>query len=133
MIAVGFGLEEAQRQRLGTAGRKYGVLLLAGAAYLLFCRLTGWSLPCPFHYLTGLSCPGCGLTRLMLALAEGNLPAAFAANPALCLAAGPLAYLIFGDEWLWVRYGRAVTLTGQTWLLRGLFFWFLVYGIWRNL
>lgn len=133
MIAAGFGWEEGQRRRLGMVGRKYSVLLLMGLAYLLFCRLTGWSLPCPFHYLTGLSCPGCGLTRLLLALAEGNLPAAFAANPALCLAAGPLAYLILGEEWLWVRYGRSLQLPGQARLLQGLFVWFLCYGIFRNL
>jgi hypothetical protein len=33
----------------------------------------GWSLfPCPFAKLTGLPCPGCGMTRAMMAMLHGN-------------------------------------------------------------
>ena len=33
----------------------------------------GWSLwPCPFAELTGLPCPGCGMTRSMLAMLRGD-------------------------------------------------------------
>ncbi len=35
---------------------------------------------CPFHYITGLKCPGCGMTRAFLALGEFNFSAAFNFN-----------------------------------------------------
>ena len=35
---------------------------------------------CPFHAMTGLWCPGCGMTRATYALLDGNLAAAFSAN-----------------------------------------------------
>ena len=35
---------------------------------------------CPFHALTGLWCPGCGMTRATYALLHGNVAAAFSAN-----------------------------------------------------
>ena len=67
---------------------------------LLFAILTaGWwikpaqvsGLPlCFFKVLTGLDCPGCGLTRSFLALARGHLGEAIRFN-----AAGPLVYLLF--------------------------------------
>ena len=36
---------------------------------------------CPFRILTGISCPGCGMTRAFLALAEGDFLTAFQYNP----------------------------------------------------
>ncbi len=41
--------------------------------------------PCPFHRLTGLYCPGCGSLRAMHQLLHGNLPAAFGLNPLMVL------------------------------------------------
>lgn len=33
----------------------------------------GIAIPCIFHELTGLYCPGCGATRAMIALSRGNI------------------------------------------------------------
>jgi hypothetical protein len=37
--------------------------------------------PCPFRYLTGWYCPGCGSLRAIHQLLHGNLRAAWAMNP----------------------------------------------------
>lgn len=37
---------------------------------------------CLFHGLTGLPCPGCGITTSLLALASGDAQTSWAANPA---------------------------------------------------
>jgi hypothetical protein len=50
------------------------LLVAAGAAWL------GLVL-CPFRLLTHLPCPGCGMTRAMLALCHGDLRAALIAHP----------------------------------------------------
>ncbi|MFD0794552.1 DUF2752 domain-containing protein [Mucilaginibacter litoreus] len=45
----------------------------------IHCSLlvNGWLqyhlLPCPFKYLTGIDCPGCGFQRSILLLIKGNL------------------------------------------------------------
>lgn len=53
--------------------------------------LVAWfvGIPCIFHALTGLYCPGCGATRAVKALAHGNVVAALHNNAWLLLIAGP--------------------------------------------
>jgi hypothetical protein len=38
-------------------------------------------LPCPFKYLTGIDCPGCGFQRSVVALLQGNLHQSFKLYP----------------------------------------------------
>lgn len=68
------------------------VLLLA-AAFVLASRplwpAAAQVLPaCPFRTLLHLPCPSCGSTRALLALGQGKLGEALAANPLLVLAVG---------------------------------------------
>ena len=54
--------------------------LLAGFAYAVFVQVTKLSIPCVFHLLTGYLCPGCGITRLAMALLHGDFETAKQAN-----------------------------------------------------
>lgn len=40
-----------------------------------------WPILCPFRFLTQLSCPGCGMGRACIALAQGNLAGAWHYHP----------------------------------------------------
>ena len=64
-----------------------GLLLVAavGTGYALWVNLTHLSIPCPFHAITGLQCPGCGVTRMCLALLRLDVSGAWKANPVLLL------------------------------------------------
>ena len=72
--------DEAVRARLFSVFKKGGILLGVGFAYLIFVSLTGLGIPCPFHAVTGLHCPGCGVTRMCVALARLDFAAAWDAN-----------------------------------------------------
>jgi hypothetical protein len=84
---------------------------LAGALLLLVCL---WAIPlaadppfraCGFHWLTGLNCPFCGLTRALLALAKGRWVAAIHFN-----ALSPLGFvMLFGLFWRSPAVGRLWT------------------------
>jgi hypothetical protein len=59
-----------------------GVLALLVTAYVLReDGRVGWLPACAFHELTGLHCPGCGMTRATFAALHGQLGLAFRCNP----------------------------------------------------
>jgi hypothetical protein len=43
--------------------------------------LKAYLLPCPFKYLTGIDCPGCGFQRSILALMQGDIQKSFNLYP----------------------------------------------------
>jgi hypothetical protein len=96
----------------------------AGAA-LLFAALyfaappphPTWTL-CGFHWLTGLDCPLCGLTRGMCAFAKGHWHEAIGFN-----ALTPLAFaMLFGLFWRHPAVGRLWSFGIGA---------FGLYGVWR--
>lgn len=72
------------------------VVLCLGIVYLEFVSRSGYGIPCLFHQCTGLECPGCGMTRAMIALLHFDLKAAWRMN-ALSVTLLPLLllYLLF--------------------------------------
>lgn len=48
--------------------------------YYFFHRYYHFSIPCLFYKVTGLQCPGCGITRCLFSLIEGNVVKAFYYN-----------------------------------------------------
>jgi hypothetical protein len=76
------------------------LLFLAAAAVAL---TDIWS--CPFALVTGVPCPGCGMTRASLALLHGDLAAAFRLQP-LSPVLVPIAALLSAETlfvYLWQR------------------------------
>lgn len=53
----------------------------------------GFGIPCLFRTITGLKCPGCGITHMALCLMRGDLSGAFHAN-AMVLLLLPIGILL---------------------------------------
>jgi hypothetical protein len=50
--------------------------------HLVFIKwLQDHLLPCPFKYITGIDCPGCGFQRSFIALIQGDLHKSFLFYP----------------------------------------------------
>jgi hypothetical protein len=93
----------------------------------------GTFLPCPFHQMTGLWCPGCGLTRATHHLLHGDLAGALSRNLFL-------PFIVVMAVWSWVtwvqhRLGRPSrgpdAIPKQAWILIGVAV--LAFGVVRNL
>ena len=110
-----------------------GLILGIGLAYAVFVRLSGLSIPCPFHAVTGLLCPGCGVTRMCLALLRLDFAAAWQANPVLLLLLPVLAALLIRQAMRYVKTGRSTLSRGESALVWGMAAVLLLWGIARNL
>ncbi len=97
---------DSARARLLRLALGFAAILAAGLLYALFIGTTGQGLPCVFHTVTGLECPGCGVSRMCLALLRLDFAAAWSYNPAV-MALLPLFGAVAAD--MSVRY----VLTGK--------------------
>lgn len=73
------------RERAHKAAITGAALLAAGCAYLIIILKTGRGIPCVFNMLTGLKCPGCGITHMIVSLARLDFPAAWHSNPVVLI------------------------------------------------
>ncbi|MEK4285959.1 MULTISPECIES: DUF2752 domain-containing protein [Paenibacillus] len=105
----------------------WGVSLsLVGVVYLkAWIPLTKISIPCPFHEWTGLYCPGCGVTRVILSLLKFDVIQAFRFNPLLFILA-PL-YMLY-----WITNKKQIRPLSQA-IMTIMLILTVTFGILRNL
>ncbi len=108
------------------------IAVFVGFLYYLQGVFTGFYIPCMFHAITGLQCPGCGITTAILSLLRGDLQGAVYANLGLTFLLPILIPLLIS---IWVRwtlgkpyYGKVTQIL--SWLCVGAL---LVWGIYRNI
>ena len=87
---------------------KKRVIFLAVMHILILVFLI-WVWRCPFYFLFGIPCPGCGITRAYLSLLEGNIAEAFYWNPMFLPAGVTFLYAVHREK-LPVRPGRRTEL-----------------------
>ena len=122
----------AVKKRLKSTLIKYGVILGMALAYLIFVLCTGIGIPCVFHAITKLKCPGCGISRMCISIARLDFVSAFWHNPFLFIT-GPLiiAYIV-ASEIKFVRHGNREMGKWKIFLWVELVL-LLAYGVLRNI
>ena len=122
------------KTRLKKISRQAGVILAVGLIYAVICLKLGRTIfACPFYQLTGLQCPGCGVSRMCLHLIKLEFAQAFAQNQALFVLLPVLLLLWLSWTVRYVRTGRWELLLWQRlllWLSIGIL---IVFGILRNI
>lgn len=76
--------------------RGFAVLLVLVALVFASASLVGWG--CPLQRLTGIGCPGCGLSRAAAALLHGDFAGAFRLNPMIYVLPPVFLYVLFGKK-----------------------------------
>ena len=102
------------------------VLLCVGLFYGYVLIPAGFWLRCPFRQLTGLSCPGCGVTAMCLSILRGQFAEAPAYNWGLTLAAPGLL-------WLVIHHLRGGSRRTENLVSAILLVFLLGWGVFRNL
>lgn len=111
--------------------------LLGGIFYIYFSfnpSHSSFFIPCPFHYLTGFYCPGCGSQRAIHLLLHGNVLGAFRFNPLMVLT---LPLLVYGlgitvANWVFGTHYRFMLFYSKLFVF-GYFGLAIAYWVVRNL
>ena len=69
---------------------------LVGVLVILSALLFGWN--CPIKYLTGVPCPGCGLSRALAALLRLDFRTALRFHPMVFVLPPVVLYALFGKK-----------------------------------
>ena len=109
-------------------------LFALGIAYYVFVKLTGVGIPCIFYSLTHKYCPGCGVTRMFVALFSGDIVAAFGYNALILILLPFIAGYIVYLSVLYVKRGTVYSnSTVETVILSVTGALLLAFGILRNI
>lgn len=110
------------------------LLIIAGAAYLFFFEpgKSGFFPGCPFRFLTGFTCPGCGTTRALHQILHGHFYAAFTLNPLLFLALPFALFALLRYSMIVIRGGMPRGNSLPAPYIYAIFFVILSFWIFRN-
>ncbi|MBE6783048.1 MAG: DUF2752 domain-containing protein [Ruminococcaceae bacterium] len=73
-------IPDTPKARLMARVKSVLMVLIFGILYYGFVKLTGWGIPCFINKIFNIYCPGCGITRMFVALIQGDLKAAAGYN-----------------------------------------------------
>lgn len=105
-------------------------LLILFLTYLLVSKYLNIYLFCPFHKITGLYCPGCGITRMFLSILTGDFYQAFRYN-SLVFISLPIMIFLYINNLLYPKKAIIKKIPSNIWYLTIAIF--LIYGVLRNI
>lgn len=110
--------------------KEINIGLIIGMLYAVFIKITGISIPCLFRKITGLKCPGCGITTFFINMFRGDIKTAISANPSLVLVLPLLGAVLVS---VYVKNSWDIKKRWTLWCLYLSLFFLLSFGILRNL
>lgn len=106
------------------------IIILLFILYLIIGKYFSLYLDCPIKKLTGLYCPGCGITRMFLSILQLDFYQAFRYNPLVFISL-PF-FIFFYLQGLFTKkeplYNKIPT---QIWVV--IIVIFIIYGLIRNI
>ena len=90
-------MRKGRLRRIVSNLKKHREAVVLGAALIVYCVLAYLlEVPCPIKYITGISCPGCGMTRSLSALIALDPVTAMYYHPMIfvIIPAAPIVYFL---------------------------------------
>ena len=108
------------------------ILIIIGALYATIVHFLHFGIPCPIKLITGFSCPGCGVTRMCMALIKFDFVSAYKANKVLFCLLPLLIITILRTIYLYIKKGqkRDKFTNISIWVMIVIL---LIWGILRNI
>lgn len=109
------------------------IVLIIGVLYGIFVMKTGIGVPCIINLITGYKCPGCGVSRMCMALMRLDVEAAYNYNKVLFLLLPVLLAVFSYQLYRYVRYDNTKLTKVQSAILYIAVALLVIWGIVRNL
>lgn len=109
------------------------IVVMAGLVYGIFVKYTGLAIPCFFRRMTGLKCPGCGITGMCVALMQFDFKEAFRCHPMLFVLLTPLGIVFARSAATYVQEGTWRTKRWQDVILYICIALLVGFGVVRNI
>lgn len=121
------------KKRLFYSTKILFTIMAAGLVYAAIICFLGTAVECPFHAITGLLCPGCGVTRMCIALMQLDFHAAFYYNQLIFILLPFFMFLLIRLTYRFIRYGTRKLILWETNVLYVIIAAFVTFGIARNI
>lgn len=121
------------KQRLKSEITKLFILLVAGFFYYIIFKYVGFALPCVFNKATGLLCPACGISRMFVAVANGDLYSAYGYNKLLFFTLPFLASDFVIEEIRFIKNGKRDFLRISKFFIYSEIIALIIFGTVRNI
>jgi len=108
------------------------ILLLFSFLYYRIYSLYHIGIPCIFHKITGLYCPGCGITRTLFSLINFDFKSAFRNNILILIVCPFLLYYVIHKIYDWINFKPERNIF-PPWVWNTLLIITIIFGILRNL
>ena len=112
---------------------KYLSLIFLLLIYLLISKKFHLYIPCYIHEITGLYCPGCGITRMLISILNLDFYKAFRYNPFLFILSPFVIFLYIENIYAIIKNKTPLykKIDNRIWII--LIIALLIYGIVRNI
>ncbi len=122
-----------KKQRIRRVAILAALFLICGLVYAGIVTILHHGIPCWFHVITGLKCPGCGITRSMLSLLRFNFKDVLRYNLFAPLIVFYLGWIFVYNSCIYIRRGRYNLSSGSQIFDITFLVLFLGWGIVRNI
>lgn len=124
---------DMQKDRAIKVIKSICLLIAIGIAYAIFCVLTGKGIPCIFNLITGLKCPGCGITHMCLALLRLDFVNAWQSNPVILCMLPAGAVLTGYSLYTYIKIGHMPNDRWYNVIIWIMVIILLIFGVVRNI
>lgn len=116
--------------------RKFLNIILLCVIILIYCvfiKIFGYGIPCVFHKIFKIKCPGCGITTMYVNIFNFNLKQAFLSNPVIFCSQPFLYYEIIKIIYYYI-YDKSTKFNKiENFCLYLLIVILIIFGILRNI
>ena len=109
-------------------------IVIISLMYYFLNKYFNIGIPCLFYQITGLKCPGCGITRLIFSLIKLEFQQAFFYNPLVFILLPFIGFYIIYQEYLYItKKEEKIIKKIPSYIYYVLIIILIIYAILRNI